>query len=152
MTTTRIKEWYNHWKDGRTSGSPSRSRNDTVIDIHTYDYVNSDQNLPNFMTTGHKTWVYGHDPETKMQLSEWQHPLSPRLKKARQVHSNVKVNRFLCSRGEVHHKAKLSQRSTTFVAFVMLCGSNKRLCGRRKLESSIIITRLPILRIWFRLS
>jgi histone-lysine N-methyltransferase SETMAR len=41
---------------------------------------------PNFISniiTGDETWVYGYDPETKQQSSQWP-------KKVRQVHSNVK--------------------------------------------------------------
>ena len=41
--------------------------------------------------TGDETRVYGYDPETKFQSSQWKHPESPRPKKARQVRSNVKV-------------------------------------------------------------
>jgi len=40
--------------------------------------------------TGDETWVYGYDPETKKQSSQWKSPNSPRPKKARQVRSNVK--------------------------------------------------------------
>ena len=48
---------------------------------------------PNFISsiiTGDETWVYGYDPETKQQSSQWKSPNSPRPKKARQVRSNVK--------------------------------------------------------------
>jgi histone-lysine N-methyltransferase SETMAR len=48
---------------------------------------------PNFIsniTTGDETWVYGYDPETKQQLSQWKSPNSPQPKKVRQVRSNVK--------------------------------------------------------------
>jgi hypothetical protein len=34
--------------------------------------------------------VYGYDPETKQQSSQWKSPNSPRPKKARHVRSNVK--------------------------------------------------------------
>ena len=40
--------------------------------------------------TGDKSWVYGYDPETKQQSSQWKSPMSPKPKKARQVKSNVK--------------------------------------------------------------
>jgi transposase len=43
---------------------------------------------PHFMSriiTGDETWVYGYDPETKLQSSQWWSPSSPRPKKARQV-------------------------------------------------------------------
>jgi len=48
---------------------------------------------PNFIsniTTGDETWVYGYDPESKQQSSQWKSPNSPRPKKAHQVRSNVK--------------------------------------------------------------
>jgi hypothetical protein len=41
--------------------------------------------------TGDESRVYGYDPETKVQLSQWKHPTSPRPKKALQVWSNVKA-------------------------------------------------------------
>ena len=42
----------------------------------------------------------------KFQFSQWEHPESPRPKKARQVRSNVKVmlTCFFDSRGIVHHE------------------------------------------------
>jgi hypothetical protein len=32
--------------------------------------------------TGDETWVYGYDPETKVQSSQWKHSSSPRPKKS----------------------------------------------------------------------
>ena len=51
------------------------------------------ENDPNFISriiTGDETWVYGYDPETKRQSSQWKSPSSPRPKKAPQVRSNIK--------------------------------------------------------------
>jgi len=48
---------------------------------------------PNFISnivTGDETWACGYDPGTKQHLLQWKSPNSPWLKKARQVHSNVK--------------------------------------------------------------
>ena len=48
---------------------------------------------PNFISNviiGDETWVYGYDPETKQQSLQWKLPNSQQLKKACQVHSNVK--------------------------------------------------------------
>jgi len=42
------------------------------------------------ITTGDETWVYGYDPETKQQSSQWKLPNSPRPKKARRVRNNAK--------------------------------------------------------------
>jgi len=39
---------------------------------------------------GDESWVYGYDPETKRQSSQWKIPTSPMPKKARQVKSNLK--------------------------------------------------------------
>ena len=159
MSITRIKEWYNSFKDGSTSvdskprhGRSSTSRNDNVINqvrtlvmqdrritlreladkirvsigsVHTIltadlglrrvsskfvpkllteqkqlrleiaqdmlECVESDSKFLNSMFTGDESWVYGYDPETKAQSSQWKHSSSPRPKKARQVHSKVKV-------------------------------------------------------------
>ena len=56
--------------------------------------------------TGDETWVYGCNPESKFQSSQWKHAESPRSKNARQVCSNVKVmlTCFFDSHGIVHHK------------------------------------------------
>ncbi|XP_070395471.1 histone-lysine N-methyltransferase SETMAR-like [Dermacentor albipictus] len=76
------------------------------------DSTNSDPDLMNTIIT----WVYGYDPETESQLSQWTHSTSPRPKKARQVCSNVKVmlSAFFDSRGVVHHEfAPQGQTITT---------------------------------------
>src|SRR5215469_14986667 len=50
--------------------------------------------------------VYGCDPETKQQSSQWKGPSSPRPKKGRQVGSKTKVmlSAFFDSEGIVHHE------------------------------------------------
>ena len=70
------------------------------------DLVNHDPEFIKTIITGDETWVYGYDPETKFQSSQWKHPESPRPKKARQVRSNVKVmlTCFFDFRGIVHHE------------------------------------------------
>jgi hypothetical protein len=48
---------------------------------------------PSFISTvitGDESWVYGYDPETKQQPSQWRTLNSPRPRKARQVRNNVK--------------------------------------------------------------
>jgi len=51
----------------------------------------SDENFMGQIITDDKTWVYGYDPETKRQSSQWKSADSPRPKKTRQVRSKVKV-------------------------------------------------------------
>ena len=70
------------------------------------DLANHDPQFIKTIITGDETWVYGYDPETKFQSSQWKHPESPRPKKARQVGSNVKamLTCFFDSRGIVHHE------------------------------------------------
>jgi len=54
--------------------------------------------------TGDESWVYGYDPETKRQSSQWKSPTSPRPKKARRVKSNLKnmIITFFDIKGIVH--------------------------------------------------
>ena len=58
------------------------------------------------IVTGDESWVYGYDPETKQQSSQWKGPSSPRPKKGRQVRSKTKVMllAFFDSEGIVHHE------------------------------------------------
>lgn len=59
------------------------------------DTTSTDPEFLNTVITGDESWVYGYEPETKVQSSQWKHPESPRPKKARQVRSKIKV--MLCS-------------------------------------------------------
>ena len=83
------------------------------------DSTNSDADFLNTIITGDESWLYGYDPETKSQSSQWKQSSSPRPKMARQVRSNVKVmlTAFFDSRGVVHHEyapqVKQSTKSTT---------------------------------------
>jgi hypothetical protein len=79
------------------------------------DNANSNPNFLNTVITGDETWVYGYDPETKMQSSQWKLPSCPRPKKARQVRSNGKVmlTVFFDSRGVVHHEYAPQGTTTT---------------------------------------
>ena len=73
------------------------------------DLLKTTNNDPDFLKkviTGDESWVYGYDPETKAQSSQWKSPESPRPKKARQSRSNVKVMLTVFSEheGVVHHE------------------------------------------------
>jgi len=49
------------------------------------DLLETANNDPDFLKkiiTGDESWVYGYDPETKTQSSQWKSPESPRPKKA----------------------------------------------------------------------
>jgi hypothetical protein len=39
---------------------------------------------------GEKSWIYGYDPETKQQLSQWKSLQTPRAKKVWHVQSSTK--------------------------------------------------------------
>ena len=60
------------------------------------DCASHDPEFMKTIITGDETWVYGYDPETKFQSSQWKHPESSRPKKARQVRSKVKVMMLTC--------------------------------------------------------
>ncbi|UYV82351.1 hypothetical protein LAZ67_21001768 [Cordylochernes scorpioides] len=52
--------------------------------------VQFDPHWLKYVNTGDQTWVYGYDPETKRQSSQWLEPGEPRLKKARVIKSKLK--------------------------------------------------------------
>ncbi|KAJ4450782.1 hypothetical protein ANN_02212, partial [Periplaneta americana] len=156
MGVTQIKEWFNRFKDGRTSaeseqrcGRPQTARSAAVVERvrnlvmadrrltvrrlpkrldgceiraqvvvpeqkdlrrdvaqDLLDTANTDPGFLNTVITGDESWVYGYDPGTKRQSSQWKHPESPRPKKARQVRSKIKVmlTVFFDVRGIVHHE------------------------------------------------
>jgi len=52
--------------------------------------ASNDETLLSRVITGDESWVYGYDPETKRQSSQWKSLTSPRPIKARQVKSNLK--------------------------------------------------------------
>jgi hypothetical protein len=52
--------------------------------------VTSEPDFMQWVITGHETWVFGYDPTTKIQSSEWHTSQSPRPKKARMSRSRVK--------------------------------------------------------------
>jgi len=54
---------------------------------------------------GDESWVYGYDPETKHQSSQWKGPTYPRTKKGRGVRSKTKVMLLALfdSEGIIHH-------------------------------------------------
>ena len=54
------------------------------------EMVSDDENVLKKVITGDESWVYGYDPETKRQSSQWKRPDEPRPKKARQSRSHVK--------------------------------------------------------------
>ena len=55
---------------------------------------------------GDESWVYGYDPETKQQSSQWKVPTSPQPKKGRGVRSKTKVMllAIFYSAGIVHYE------------------------------------------------
>jgi hypothetical protein len=67
--------------------------------------ANRDTEFLKTVITGDETWVYGYDPETKVQSSQWKYSSSPWPKKAQQVQSKVKVllTVFFDHCGIVHH-------------------------------------------------
>ena len=46
------------------------------------DLANRDPEFIKTIVTGDETWVYGYDPDTKFQFSQWKHLESPRPKNA----------------------------------------------------------------------
>ena len=125
------------------------------------DCSNSNPNFLNIVITGDESWVYGYDPETKMQSSQWRHPSTRGQKRQGRFAATSKScwQFSLTAVGwcimSTHHKAKTLPKNITrrsSVIFVMPCDANDQTCGKREIGSSIMTTRPLILHIWFRLS
>jgi hypothetical protein len=83
---------------------------------------------PNFISniiTGDEKWVYGYDPETKQQSSQWKPPISPRPIKARQVRSNVKFMWIVFSTSKAQAIGSFSPTLTTYFDFLLFRHSTK---------------------------
>ena len=61
------------------------------ISLELRDCTASDSSFLGNVTTGDETWVYGFDPETRVQSSQWKSPSSSHAKKVCQSRSNIKV-------------------------------------------------------------
>ena len=61
------------------------------ISLELCDRAASDSSFSGNVIMGDETWVYGYDPETRVQSSQWKSPSSPRANKARQSRSNIKM-------------------------------------------------------------
>jgi len=51
------------------------------VSMDMLDYANSDPEFLNMVTNGDESWVYGYDPETEAQSTQWKHSTSPTPKK-----------------------------------------------------------------------
>jgi len=54
------------------------------ISLQLRDRAASDSSFLGNVIMGDETWIYGYNPETRVQSSQWKSPSSPRVKKARQ--------------------------------------------------------------------
>jgi len=61
------------------------------VSLELRDHAASYSSFFGNVVMGDETWVYGYDPETRVQSSQWKSPSSPRAKNARQSRSNIKV-------------------------------------------------------------
>jgi len=55
------------------------------ISLELHDRATSDSSFLGNVVMGNETWVYGYDPETRVQSSQWKSPSSSCVKKACQA-------------------------------------------------------------------
>jgi hypothetical protein len=58
--------------------------------LELWEKANEDSTFICRIITGDKSWIYGYDPETKQQSSQWKSLQSPRAQKAQKVWSWTK--------------------------------------------------------------
>jgi hypothetical protein len=64
--------------------------------------ANEDPAFISRIITGDESWIYGYDPETKQQSSQWKSPQSSRAKKAQ--FNKEHAHCFFNMKGIVHHE------------------------------------------------
>jgi hypothetical protein len=117
--------------------------------------ANGDLDFLKTVITGDESWVYGYDPETKAQSSQWKSPSSPGPKRSRQMKSKVEVmlTVFFYYCGVVHYEYAPEAQTINkqyyqevLVVFVMQFGARDRTCGSDATGCSIMTKPPPILR------
>jgi hypothetical protein len=110
---------------------------------------------PTFMSisriiTGDEGWIYGYDPETKKQLSQWKSPQSSRAKQTRQVWSSTKsmVIALFDVKGIVCHEFVPPNTMVNFYCDVSrhlreMCNEKDRNFGATTTGSFIMTTQPP---------
>jgi len=83
------------------------------IPLELCDCAASDSSFLGNAITGDETWVYGYDPETRVQSSQWKPPSSPCAKKAHQSRSNIKVVMIVFFDRDGIVRAEFVPRNTT---------------------------------------
>ena len=105
--------------------------------------ASDDETFLSRVITGDESWVYGYDPETKRQSSQWKSPTSPRPKKARQVKNNLNsmIITFFDIKGIVHKEFVLTGQTVNsgFYCEVLL-----RLCEKVRKTSSPTLARTDL--------
>lgn len=96
----------------------------------------SDPDFIDSLITGDESWVYGYDPETKTQSSQWKSPNSPRPKKARMSRSRIKTMlvTFFDSRGLVHREYLPEGASVTAIVYIEILRRLKDSVRRKRPE------------------
>jgi len=61
------------------------------VSLELHDHAASDSSFLGNVITEDETWVYGYNPETRVQSTQWKSPSSPRAKRAHRSRSNIKV-------------------------------------------------------------
>ena len=106
--------------------------------------MEADKKLLENVITGDKSWVFQYDLETKCQSCQWKSVSSPRPKKVRMQHSQVKVMQitFVDHLGMVHHEF-VPQGQTVNQHFYKevlthlvnkICPKMKNFLGRKNLD------------------
>ncbi|UYV78162.1 hypothetical protein LAZ67_16000325 [Cordylochernes scorpioides] len=142
-----ISEWWNfedvlHFELAQNPGKEERVNacEDWLLNIH---------EDPNFLTkviTGDETWVYGYDPETKRQSSQWLPKNAPKPKKARISKSKTKVLlvTYFDHQGIVHYQFLPQEQTINQHRFYAVYGNqygrNDRKSGSRANGCFITIT------------
>jgi hypothetical protein len=84
----------------------NQKQRNVKVCLELWKKANKDPTFISGIITGDKCGIYGYDPETKQQSSQWKSPQSPRAKQLQQVQSSTKsmLIGFFDMKGIVHRE------------------------------------------------
>jgi len=109
-----------------------------AVDRDLLQCADHDANFMKTIITSDESWVYGYNPQTKAQSSQWKTSGSPRPKKGDQVWSKVKVmlTVFFYHEGVIPHEYAPDGQTLTrctmsklSVGCMVWCGARDLRCG-----------------------
>jgi hypothetical protein len=91
ILTSKLNMWRVVAKSVPPLLTPEQKERHVAVCLDLHKCAADNPSFTSRIITGDESWVYGYDPETKQQLSQWKRPSFARPKKARMSCSSMKT-------------------------------------------------------------